>query len=199
MSHGCDTYDLAQLLGPLPVEGSRVTRPILFLLERPGADYCNGEEVSFAGFKKSPPNRIYYWTFDGSEWPENINNFNGNFYGPYFAYLMRKHALANVYITNLVKCRQQDGGKDARIEIECFNQYLRRELNFLDPALAFCFGKRAEEGLKRHTHDDASFKCNIVRLYHPIAIKLARRYHKTCEQCVNENDAKIMEALRSQR
>src|SRR4051794_38617595 len=47
MSHGCDTSDFEELLGPMPVEAGRVAseRPIMFLLERPGGDYGNGEQV----------------------------------------------------------------------------------------------------------------------------------------------------------
>jgi hypothetical protein len=37
-------------------------------------------------------------------------------YGDYFAYLMQRHGLGNVYITNLVKCRESDGKKIPKLE-----------------------------------------------------------------------------------
>ena len=62
MSHGCDTSDFEEVLGPMPHEGPCVEEPILFLLEKPGADYSNGEEVTFRGWRKKPPVKNYYWT-----------------------------------------------------------------------------------------------------------------------------------------
>ena len=105
MSHGCDSSDFETLLGLLPKEGLQVKQPILFLLENPGEDYGNGMPIEFRGFRKKPPVYHYYWTPNIENWPERISQFNGNFYGPYFAYLMRKHQLINVYITNLIKCK----------------------------------------------------------------------------------------------
>jgi len=105
MSHGCDSSDFETLLGPLPNEELKINQPILFLLENPGADYGNGMPIEFRGFRKQPPLKHYYWTPNIRIWPEQIDQFNGNFYGPYFAYLMKKHHLINVYITNLIKCK----------------------------------------------------------------------------------------------
>lgn len=44
----------------------------------------------------------YYWTPNLEAWPSSATDLRGSFYGPYFAYLMRRHQLRNVYITNLV-------------------------------------------------------------------------------------------------
>jgi uracil-DNA glycosylase family 4 len=178
------------VLGPMPIATGEpsVTRPILFLLERPGGMWKNGGPVKFGRFNKWPPVKHYYWTPECSEWPGTRSDVNKNFYGNYFAHLMRKHALRNVYITNLVKCRKQDGGIDNRIDTECFNRYLRRELKFFEPDIAFCFGHAAEKGLRIAMQRDANFKARIVYLYHPSA-------RKNREELIKENDAWVKEAL----
>ena len=103
MSHGCDSADFESLLGPLPAE-HLIKAPVLFLLEDPGGDYGNGDVVPFGSHRKRPPNRHYFWTLPNPTWPARVSEFGSNFYGPYFAYLMAKHGLANVYVTNAVKC-----------------------------------------------------------------------------------------------
>jgi hypothetical protein len=198
MSHGCDSSDFEGLLGPVPVTrgGEGVTRPIFFLLERPGGDWDNGGPVKFHRFNKWPPVKHYYWTPDCSAWPQNSSDVTGNYYGNYFAYLMRKHALRNVYITNLVKCRQQERKKESRIETECFNRYLRRELTLFKPDIAFCFGWRAKNGLRVATQRDVNFKARIVFLYHPIFIQVFSRAHgRTSQEVMKQNDEWIKDAL----
>ena len=63
MSHGCDSADFEAIIGPMPKNGRipRVEKHILFLLENPGKDYGNGEEVPFRGLKKEPPVKSYYF------------------------------------------------------------------------------------------------------------------------------------------
>ncbi len=93
MSHGADTADFEVVLGPRPDNGQPpVIAPIMFLLQDPGKDYGNGQEVLFGGFRKRPPVRHYYWTPAPGPWPKHPDEFGGDFYGPYFAYLMRTHS-----------------------------------------------------------------------------------------------------------
>lgn len=99
--------------------------------------------------------------------------------------------MTNVYITNLVKCRLKDGRKDPRIETECFNQYLNKELSFFMPALAFCFGDQATNGLQRHKQN-AHLSVEIISLWHPRA-RISR------ERLINENDEQITNTLSSLR
>ena len=91
MSHGCDSADFQEVLGPMPAEGAEVHRPVLFLLEDPGAHYGNGAPVDFSDFRKQPPVNHYYWTPNVPTWPVRVADFKKNFYGPYSASLMRRH------------------------------------------------------------------------------------------------------------
>jgi hypothetical protein len=143
MSHGCDSADFEQVLGPMPRIGVGVEQPVLFLLEDPGGCYGNEELIEFRGHKKKPPVNHYYWTPETASWPRESAEFNGNFYGPYFAYLMQRHQLLNVYITNLVKCKWTAADKTdksktpADISAYCAEHFLRRELAFFAPSLVF--------------------------------------------------------------
>jgi hypothetical protein len=113
MSHGCDSADFEAILGPMPKDGPGLEQHILFLLENPGMNYGNGRKVKFGGHEKQPPVCHYYFAPSTNFWPEGLEDFGGNLYGPYFAYLTQKHHLTNVYITNLVKCKYHTSKGDS--------------------------------------------------------------------------------------
>lgn len=199
MSHGCTTNDFEEVLGPMPCEGKGIVEPVLFLLEQPSATSDNGVPVNYQGFYKQPPINRYYWAPSSQTWPSSLNELNGNFYGNYFAYLMRQHKLRNVYITNLIKCGWiQDSGnvirakEPADVAMHCMDRYLDKEFQIFRPRIAFCFGKKTEQGLRKFLQRDTR-DCEIVLLAHPSAIKLARRHHKTPEQMVDDNNHRIVE------
>jgi hypothetical protein len=203
MSHGCDTSDFEAVLGPLPTDGRPIEQPILFLLENPGADNSNGEPVRFRGFAKQPPVGHYYWTPNCNGWPSTVDDFRGNFYGSYFAYLMRTHHLRNVYITNLVKCKWVANSHDAEgrsrwnpqvIVDHCAERYLGRELKILGPRIAFCFGRKAEAGLRKLL-GMVDWRCKIRYLWHPAAIRLAQRYGKMPPELICQNDKWVKEEI----
>ena len=197
MSHGCDTSDFEVLLGRQNKE--KVGYPIVFLLENPGGDYGNGEVVSFKGYKKQPPVNHYYWTPNIDTWPEDADNLP-NLYGPYFAYLMSKHSLNNVYITNLIKCNiissQKTEYRKQDAILNCVDKWLKREIEIFLPKLMFCFGHSAEKEFKQYSN---KYGWNILSLYlyHPSAIALAQRYNKTPKQMITENDSQIDECLKN--
>lgn len=191
MSHGCDSADFEAVLGPMPRDGAGVKHRVIFLLENPGGDYKNGKEIPFSGYRKSPPVYHYYWTPDTERWPSDISEFNGNFYGPYFAYVMMRHQLLDVYITNLVKCKWILGRMPPRILENCARLYLEREIRFFDPRLVLCFGGAAQRGFR-----STGFPSPTVRLLHPSYIRF--RYQasgRTQRQLVEENDKRVQNAL----
>ena len=96
-----DEFDRLQLSFPLPTDGRAIDQPILFILENPGADNKNGAPGPFRGFRKQPPVRHYYWSPDCDGWPSGISEFRDNFYGSYFAYLMRTHPLSSLEMSTL--------------------------------------------------------------------------------------------------
>ncbi len=196
MSHGCDSSDFEQVLGPMPQEGRIVEQPVMFLLENPGGDKDNGEVVPFRTFVKKPPVFHYYWTPNVDRWPTSLVEFNGNFYGPYFAYLMRRHQLRNVYITNLVKCKWVDapgaGTHDpSPIVRHCVARHLAREIQFFGPRAIVCFGGKAAVGFRRLLPQLAA-ECHVAELYHPSYIRdryQTARPRRSREDLIRENDA----------
>jgi len=177
MSHGCDTSDFEVLLGK--IDGNNFD-PIMFLLENPGGDYKNGNVVSYKGYNKQPPVNHYYWTPNIQSWPEHPYSLP-HLYGPYFAYLMKRHRLNNVYITNLIKCNtiasnRKEYNKPAAIE-NCTDKWLKEELEIFSPKHIFCFGRNAEKGLQK-TIKKYGISVSTLYLYHPSAISLSQRYKK---------------------
>ncbi len=201
MSHGCDTSDFEAWLGdPLPI-ASQFNSPVLFLLEDLGGYYSNGARVEFRGLSKQPPVNHYYWLPEIRRWPATLEEFNGNFYGPYFAYLMRRHSLANTYITNLVKCglalkhrNVKDTEPYEKVRTNCVKTFLDTELRIFNPEVVFCFGRRAEHGFRACVPVSPNRK--FCYLIHPAAIASARRYGKTPEGLVAENDAQIESSIK---
>jgi hypothetical protein len=195
MSHGCDSQDFTSVLGRMPREGPVVSAAFLFVLEKPGGDWESGAEVPWRGFRKQPPNKHYYWSPHPGTWPRSIREFRGNFYGPYFAYLMRKHGLQNVYITNTVKCKWTPGRDESPIIDHCSRLFLKREVTLFAPRLAFCFGTNARVNSMRVLPPAA--RCSVTELYHPNYIKQKCRFHhRTPQECVTINDRRIRKALR---
>jgi hypothetical protein len=201
MSHGCDSADFEFLLGPLPCD-QPVRTPVLFLLEDPGGEHGNGDAVTFKGFSKKPPNRHYFWTLPNHTWPTSLREFGANFYGPYFAYIMAKHSLANVYITNTVKCgvagqlraeKGKRGGRYDAVRSNCQEQFLSREIEAFGPQVVFCFGGRAFDNYKRLS---GLIYPPAYQLMHPSYI--ANRWQtsgRTQEQLLDENDKIIRSAV----
>ena len=198
MSHGCDSSDFEAVLGQLPVDGVRINQPVLFLLENPGADYGNGAPVDYCGFRKQPPVNHYYWTPNIGIWPDRIDQFNGNFYGPYFAYLMKKYQLGNVYITNLIKCKwikdnDSKASNDDLLRRHCIERYLKKEIDLFSPIVVFCFGRKAEKRLKKIEIDK---KYKIVYLFHPKFIGTFYRTKAMSQQdAVQQNDNRIQQSI----
>ena len=190
MSHGCDTSDFAELLGTL--QHNNNSFPVMFLLENPGGDYSNGRIVPYQGYKKQPPVNHYYWTPNIDEWPNNPETLP-HLYGPYFAYLMNKHRLGNVYITNVIKCNtisanNKKYNKREATEI-CVRKWLKKEIDIFSPKYIFCFGANANKYLKKYFPEyNNSSKC--VHLYHPAA-------RKSRLEIVSKNDQKISNAIKN--
>ena len=197
MSHGCDTYDLIKALGK-PIEKFIYSKKILFLLDEPGGDYGNGLERTHAGFSKVPPVLHYYWIPKGKGWPTNILEFK-NYYGHYFAYLINKYKLKNVYITNIIKCKVSKNDVD-NVRKNCIQRYLLKEIDIFKPEIIICFGKTKIKNIF-NTLIYPQLHCNpksTIFLYHPSFIdNRCQTIQKTKQELVNENDAMISEVLSS--
>lgn len=197
MSHGCDSSDFESILGLRPNMINDITDPILFVLEDPGGDYGDiWNEVTFENVTKKVPTSVYYFSPTVKSWPTTFEDVmrNGNYYGTYFAYLMQKHSLANVYITNMVKCKKEPKGNRSLIEEKCISKFLSQEIQAFSPKLIFCFRKDMMPVVQsRFTNIPA------VWLFHPSYIQSGcSRHHRTTVETAAENDQRIVEALKSQ-
>jgi hypothetical protein len=155
----------------------------------PGGEYGLGIEVPFSGFAKKPPVNCYYFSPSLKSWPQSIDHVlqNGNYYGSYFAYIMQKHSLANVYITNLVKCKRIDAEKPHLVEEKCVSHFLEREIKEFSPIMVFCFSGKVFDSLRSRFPD-----LNCLKLYHPSFIQ-NRSYTQgmSPSDAISENDRKI--------
>jgi hypothetical protein len=191
MSHGCDTDDFETILKSKINNRDGVKEPIMFLLEDPGGDWKEiREEIPHEdnkNLKKKIPVKHYYFSPSSESWPQSVEEVksNGNYYGTYFAYLMQKHSLANVYITNLVKCKWVGENRTNSAEETCVNLYLKEEIDKFSPRFVFCFGKKAYGafGARFPTLREKS-----VYLRHPAA-RMSRNIF------FSENDEWIRDAL----
>jgi hypothetical protein len=215
MSHGCDSSDFEKVLGQMPGNQNQtaVKKPILFLLEAPGGDWTfpggdrrAAEPVPFRGRNKRPPVNHYYWTPSVTFWPTCLAHLQeadagrGDYYGAYFAYLMQRHQLRKVYITNTVKCKWVPSNRAGITPIvdHCVRQYLREEIRFFRPRIVFCFGRHAQNNLER-LRDICAYQNQIVYLRHPSALANARRYRRCTADMIAENDEFVEEAIRQVR
>jgi hypothetical protein len=188
MSHGCDTDDFETILKSKISNRDGVNEPIMFLLEDPGGDWKEmREEITHEddkNLKKKIPVKFHYFSPSGKSWPQSVEEVTDK-YGTYFAYVMQKHSLANVYITNLVKCKWVGRKRTDSAEDTCVNLYLKKELNEFSPRIIFCFGRKAY-GAMGGTFPDLREKC--VYLCHPAARMSRNKFF-------SENDEKIRDAL----
>ena len=190
MSHGCTSDDFTKIIGQ-PLPEVRYDFPIMFLLENPGADYGNGQAKTFDGVTKNPPVNHFYFSSDLHQWPIDPQNDIRNPYGDYFAYLMAKFGLGNVYITNCIKCKYDKDYYNITAD-NCIKLFLEREIKLFQPRIIFCFGKQVANELmwKRIEKPGRLTEINFrkVRLLHPAA----RLGWKTI---VQKNDTCIEETL----
>jgi len=196
MSHACDSSDYEQKLGSIikHLKTLNVTcfaEPVLFLLEDPGGHWDSGCKIECNGFFKQAPTKHYYWMpHNIKEWPSLQwikPSDRGGYYGDYFAYLMVRHGLINVYITNLRKCKWKKEESPKNIDSctnQCVENYLSQEIGQIKPRIVFCFGRKAENGFDRRFN---SYQSRY--LYHPAC-------RKTREEMVQKNDEWISSAIK---
>ena len=196
MSHGCTSADFISIIGsPLPVE--KCALPIMFLLENPGGDYDLGEDCMCDGIVKQPPTKQFYFSSGMGKWPNDVDEIGSNHYGDYFAYLMVKHGLSNVYITNCVKCKYE-GASYWRTADNCMARYLTTEIDVFRPKLIVCFSTKVSDKLfyKRIECSERGCSTTKVCLLHPSA-DCRPKWRGNWRGIVKENDRRLEKALRN--
>lgn len=204
ISHAADTHDYETILGPIPTKtrsaGGWVEEPIMFLLESPGSSFHNGKPLTIRGHSRTVPVYHYYWAPPAKGWPDGTGDLS-NPYGPYFAYLMARFGLKNVYITNAVKCgktrrsgafeaysfRVRRPSRDTTILRNCASEFLGREIDLHRPAVIFAFGGSAAKALRVSEVDTRG--AEVVSLIHPAA-------RRSREAIVKENNTRFSRGLK---
>jgi len=187
MSHGCDASDIETILGTSPARTKHVAAPAMFLLEDPGGDYDFRTPIEHKGITKKVPDGIYYFSPNCKTWPSSFAEVmeSENYYGNYFAYLMQRHGLDDVYITNIVKCKAEQN--KGLVVNNCVSKYLDREVAAFKPQLIFCFVKYWTGFIKNRYP-----QVPVVWLFHPAYIQSGcRRHGRTAQWTAAENDRRI--------
>lgn len=194
LSHGCDTDDYESFLGDLSSHLSvlniqKYSEPVIFLLDAPGGYWDSGVAFKYNEYKKQPSTKHYYWMpHKLKKWPSSIwkkPETSGEHFGDYFAYLMVKHGLTNVYITDVIKCSWENSYTEKSKNM-CVETYLNEEVKFVNPATIFCFSRKVEKMAAKVYPDRKR-----IFLWHPTAIRLSRRHRKTPDEIVKTNDSCI--------
>ena len=171
ISHGAHSSDFFRALKEQPDRTGWHNEPIMFVFETPSrGDYNINEEVSYDGYKKHP-SKDWYWIHEDQEHITYPVAFKGGEYKFVWSVTLT-FKLANVYVTNLVKCGLNDTeGNYEGIESfqdetvkNCYSNFLKEEISILKPKIIFAVGANAEwwvnELVKEHY-------CFVQYLPHP--------------------------------
>lgn len=160
ISHGSHSSDFFRALKIQPNTSNWHQQPIMFVYETPSLDYGIYKEVDYIGYKKHP-SKDWYWIHEDQDVVSYPDRFKGGEYGGFVLSAIQTFKLANVYMTNLVKCglNNEDGKfkglssyKDETIT-NCYSSYLEREISIMQPKIIFAVGSAVEEWVKRFVKD----------------------------------------------
>lgn len=102
---------------------------------------------------------------------------------------------ADVFITNVVKCRPPENRKPERTEVEACADFLNAQIAIINPRLIICLGGTAASavlGLKRITNDHGKLIERDGRYYF-VAYHPAARFHR---HLIEEDFRQLKRALR---
>ncbi len=138
--------------------------PIIFVYESPSGSSKHYKKVPYKGYNKHP-SKDWYWIhpdfdFTTYTYPEG---FKGGQYSKFVLSAMQTFKLANVYMTNLVKCGLNNAaGKFKRLSQgdfmdetikNCFSSFLEQEISILKPKIIFAVSSSVESWVKRLVKD----------------------------------------------
>ena len=186
MSHGAHSSDFFRALKVPPNTKDWDTKPIMFVYETPSVDYGIYKDMCYDGYRKRP-SKEWYWIHNDWDALTYPDGFGGRDYRlPWSVALTFK--LANVYMTNLVKCGlNNEEGKFKGIDSfqyeaveNCFTNFLKKEICIINPKIIFAVGSNVEiwvnDLIERHYPDKSFF---VQQLPHPAAPPFKQAHFRT--------------------
>ena len=170
ISHGAHSSDFFLALKNRPDTSHWHQQPIVFLYESPSLDYGIYKEVDYRGHTKRP-SKDWYWIHGDQDAVEYPARFAGGQYGGFVLSAISTFKLANVYVTNLVKCGLNNeagqfkglGAYNEECVKNCYNTILSKELAIFQPKVIFAVGAAVADWLHRLPTSNAF----IQQLPHP--------------------------------
>jgi len=170
ISHGAHSSDFFRALKNAPDTSQWHQESVIFLYESPSLDYGIYREVEFLGYAKRP-SRDWFWLHGDQDPVEYPARFRGGEYGGFVLSAISTFRLANVYITNLVKCGLNDkdgmfkglGSYNEECVKNCYHTILSKELAIVQPKVIFAVGSAVADWL-HHLPTGNAF---IQQLPHP--------------------------------
>lgn len=205
ISHGTHSTDFFRSLTVKQDTTDWHQQPVIFVYETPSLDYGIYKEIHFRGRRKCP-SKEWYWIHDDQDPVSYPERFKGFEYGGFVLSAIRTFKLANVYITNLVKCglNSKDGKQFKGLSsfkeetiTNCFNKFLEREFSIFQPEVIFAVGSAVEDWVSWFVKDSYY----VHQLPHPAGARrgfrdehykaiyfwgIARALHKTGIITTNE-------------
>ena len=196
ITHGTHSSDFFRAINMEQDTSNWYHEPIIFIYESPSLDYDIYKKMPYSGENKHP-SKDWYWIDKNPNFVTYPDKFKGREYGGFVLSAILTFKLANVYITNLVKCGLNNAQgkfkglsdfKDETIE-NCFSNFLKEEISILKPKVIFAMGNAVEgwikhfvrgtyyvqqlphpAGYKRNDHFKVIYFWDIVRALHKTGI-----------------------------
>ena len=170
MSHGAHSSDFFLALKNRPDTSQWHQEPIVFIYESPSLDYGIYKEVKYQEYQKHPT-KDWYWIHEDQDSVEYPARFSGNQYGGFVLSAISTFRLANVYITNLIKCGLNNReGKFKGLAFyrgecvkNCYKTILSKELAILQPKVVFAVGSAVADWVNGFLKDTTF----VQQLPHP--------------------------------
>lgn len=182
ISHGAHSSDFFKACKKT-VTSSWHHEPIMFIFESPSSADNENEGVPYDGYNKQPSTEWYwiqewYWLYENWEPAIFPNGFNGRQYGGFVWSAALTFKLANVYVTNLVKCglNNEEGSFQGLASFQnetienCYMNFLKEEISIIKPRIIFAVGTNAEWWINYFVNEYyAHMDCIVQYLPHPSA------------------------------
>ncbi len=173
ISHGAHSSDFFQALNEEKDVSNWHEEPIIFVYESPSGSNCKHyKKVPYKGYNKHP-SKDWYGINHDQDFTTYPQGFKRSEYGKFILSAMGTFKLANVYMTNLVKCGLNNAERQFKVLAHfkdetiknCFSSFLKQEISILKPKIIFAMGSAVECWVKHFVNDTYY----VQQLPHPAA------------------------------